>query len=97
MPRKSAQRESGKHTTRTRATDRWGQWGRISVLGVIAALGLLGLGMAPAQAAPFAYISNFSDDTVSVLDTATNGVVATVPVGRIPTAWSQFIGAQTAR
>ena len=38
----------------------------------------------PAQAAPFAYITNFSSNTVSILDTASNTVVATVPVGSNP-------------
>ena len=35
-------------------------------------------------AAPFAYITNFNDSTVSVIDTATNTVIATVPVGGGP-------------
>jgi YVTN family beta-propeller protein len=35
----------------------------------------------PAEAAPFAYVANFIGNTVSVIDTATNTVVATVPVG----------------
>jgi YVTN family beta-propeller protein len=51
------------------------------VLGVIAVGGLLCWGMALAQAAPFAYITNSGDHSVSVIDTATNSVVATVPVG----------------
>ena len=37
-----------------------------------------------AHAAPFAYITNQSSDTVSVIDTATNTVVATVAVGDNP-------------
>ena len=41
-------------------------------------------GMGGVYAAPFAYISNFASDTVSVIDTATNTVVATVPVGTRP-------------
>src|SRR5262245_4792408 len=40
---------------------------------------------APAGAAPFAYITNGTDGTVSVLDTASNTVVATVTVGSSPT------------
>jgi YVTN family beta-propeller protein len=32
-----------------------------------------------------AYITNFGDNTVSVIDTTTNTVVATIPVGRTPT------------
>lgn len=37
-----------------------------------------------AAAGPFAYVANHGDGTVSVLDTATNGVVATVTVGSEP-------------
>ena len=33
---------------------------------------------------PFAYITNYGDDTVSVIDTATNTVTATIPVGHCP-------------
>jgi YVTN family beta-propeller protein len=40
-----------------------------------------GLGARPAQAAPFAYVTNISGQTVSVIDTATNTVAATVPLG----------------
>src|SRR5262249_6044593 len=49
-------------------------------------LGLLGvmLGSTPAEAKPFAYVTNFTSNTVSVIDTATNTVVATVPVGNSP-------------
>ena len=38
----------------------------------------------PALAAPFAYITNRGSDTVTVIDLATNVVVATVAVGRAP-------------
>src|SRR4030095_8038725 len=44
--------------------------------------GLFGIGAA--YATPFAYISNNFNNTVSVIDTATNTVVATVPVGTQP-------------
>ncbi len=37
-----------------------------------------------AGAAPFAYITNYDDNTVSVIDTATNKVTSTVPVGLGP-------------
>jgi YVTN family beta-propeller protein len=49
-------------------------------------LGLLGvmLGSTPAQAQPFAYVTNIFADSVSVIDTASNTIVATVPVGREP-------------
>jgi len=40
--------------------------------------------VAAAQAGPFAYITNFTSDTVSVIDTATNSVVDTVTVGDNP-------------
>jgi YVTN family beta-propeller protein len=45
----------------------------------------LGLAALPAGAAPFAYVTNNSAaGTVSVIDTATNTVVATIPVGKNP-------------
>ena len=44
----------------------------------------LGLMASPAAAAPFAYVTNYLDGTVSVIDTATNTVVATVPAGQVP-------------
>src|SRR5262245_10962516 len=49
-------------------------------------LGLLGvmLGSTPAEAKPFAYVTNPGAGTISVIDTATNTVVATVPVGGAP-------------
>jgi YVTN family beta-propeller protein len=49
-------------------------------------LGLLGvmLGSTLAEAKPFAYVTNAGANTVSVIDTATNTVVATVPVGFSP-------------
>ncbi|MDQ6701885.1 MAG: hypothetical protein M3Z96_01655 [Pseudomonadota bacterium] len=41
----------------------------------------LGAMASPAEAAPFAYVTNSASGSVSVIDTATNTVVATVPVG----------------
>jgi YVTN family beta-propeller protein len=35
---------------------------------------------------PFAYVTNLVDNTVSVIDTARNKVVATIPVGTAPFA-----------
>lgn len=65
-----------------------------SVPGWIAALALLGWAMGPAWAAPFAYIAVTIDNdfectlptqsAVAVIDTATNAIVATVPVPRCP-------------
>jgi len=46
---------------------------RLLILGALS-------GMGAADATPFAYISNEGSNTVSVIDTATNAVVATVPV-----------------
>ena len=46
--------------------------------------GLLLLLPALAAAAPFAYIANSNSDTVSVIDTASNTVTATVAVGTQP-------------
>ncbi|MGA7384174.1 MAG: YncE family protein, partial [Methylocella sp.] len=48
-------------------------------LWVILAMGL-GLMARPAEAAPFAYVANVASNSVSVIDTATNTVVATIPV-----------------
>src|SRR5262245_46069854 len=45
---------------------------------------LLTLSAALAQAEPFAYITNLVSANVSVIDTASNTVVATVPVGANP-------------
>ncbi len=48
----------------------------------------LGSMASPAEAAPFAYVSNYGEhgegNTVSVIDTATNTAVATVTVGTAP-------------
>jgi len=47
-------------------------------------LGLLLIVATQVHAAPFAYITSEVDGTVSVIDTATNVVVTTIPVGRFP-------------
>ncbi|MGB8900431.1 MAG: beta-propeller fold lactonase family protein [Methylocella sp.] len=44
----------------------------------------LGLMARPAEAAPFAYVVNNGNNTVSVIDTAGNTVVTTIPVGLNP-------------
>lgn len=49
----------------------------LGLLGVIA----IGIDSGPCMAQPFAYVTNNQSLTVSVIDTATNTVVATVPVG----------------
>jgi YVTN family beta-propeller protein len=57
--------------------------GLMAFFAVTLAMGL-GLMARPAAAAPFAYVVNQNDDTVSVLDTASKTVVATIPVGGSP-------------
>src|SRR5438309_77550 len=52
------------------------------VLFLLLSMGV-GLGTATAQA-PRAYVTNGGDNTVSVIDTATNTVVATIPVRLFP-------------
>ena len=59
-------------------------WQHLSiVLFLLLSMGV-GLGTATAQAQTRAYVTNYVDNTVSVIDTATNTVVATVPVGVQP-------------
>lgn len=53
---------------------------RTSAFTLLAGLAAILLCAMPAQAAPFAYVSN-GDGTVSVIDAATNSIVATVTVG----------------
>src|ERR1700682_4719506 len=55
-----------------------------TLLFLSAVLGLLLLTAPAAQAAPFAYITNTNANTVSVIDTASNTVTATVTVGTFP-------------
>jgi YVTN family beta-propeller protein len=62
-------------------------WARgfMALFAIVLAMGLA-LAACPAEAAPFAYVTIDFDFTVSVIDTATNTVVATVPVGSDPFA-----------
>ncbi|WP_438303437.1 hypothetical protein ACSHXN_19625 [Streptomyces sp. HUAS TT11] len=58
--------------------------GAVAVLAMLAGLSLPVLAATPAQAAaptPNAYVTNQGSNTVSVIDTATNTVTATVPAG----------------
>lgn len=58
---------------------------RLAVLLWALSAGLsLFFGARPAQATPFAYVANELSNDVSVIDTAANKVVATVPVGNGP-------------
>jgi YVTN family beta-propeller protein len=54
--------------------------GSFRLLAALCAALALGVGARPAAAQPFAYVVNRGDKTVSVIDTATNTVVATVTV-----------------
>ena len=59
---------------------RTGGWVALLAVGLV-----VGLAGPPVQAAPFAYITNSDDNTVSVIDTASNTVVgAPKPVGARP-------------
>ncbi|MCI0597968.1 MAG: beta-propeller fold lactonase family protein [Beijerinckiaceae bacterium] len=42
----------------------------------------------PAEAAPFVYVTNRIANSVSVIDTATNRVVATVPLAGKGPSWA---------
>jgi YVTN family beta-propeller protein len=42
------------------------------------------LGFSPLHAQMVVYVANFNSNTVSVIDTASNNVTATIPVGRFP-------------
>ena len=63
-------------------------WARgfMALFAIVLAMGL-GLAACPAEAAPFLYVANSVDNTVSVIDTATNTVVGSpIPVGIFPRA-----------
>ena len=42
------------------------------------------LGTRPAEAGPFAYVTNAGSNTVSVIDTAGNTLVDAIPIGQMP-------------
>lgn len=54
------------------------RWGRLTVAALLSFFCMAG------WAAPFAYIPNYSSNNVSVIDIATNAVVATIGVGNGP-------------
>jgi YVTN family beta-propeller protein len=60
-------------------------WARgfVALFAIILAM-VLALAAFPAEAAPFAYVANLIAGSVSVIDTANNTVVATIPVGSGP-------------
>ncbi len=55
-----------------------------STLWMATVLVAVALSGAHAMAAPFGYVTNVLSNTVSVIDAATNTVVATIPVGNLP-------------
>lgn len=59
---------------------------RLLLLALLGAFSDLSLAPRPVWASPFAYITNFGDSSVSVIDTATNAVTATIPVQNPPAA-----------
>src|ERR1043166_553823 len=64
---------------------RIGRWSFYTILAALAGWFALGAAARPAHAAgPKAYIGNFKDNSVSVIDTAAGSVVATVPVSAGP-------------
>ncbi|HKA34240.1 MAG TPA: hypothetical protein VKH64_13550, partial [Candidatus Binatia bacterium] len=63
---------------------RTGRWSFYTML-ALAACFMLGAAAGPAHAAgPKAYVGNFKDNTVSVIDTGTGALIATVPVSAGP-------------
>ncbi len=54
------------------------------VIGISALVLLMAGGASSPSAAPYAYVANFGSNNVSVIDTATNTVTATVNVGNSP-------------
>jgi YVTN family beta-propeller protein len=62
----------------------WRAWLLKSTLWLASAFVAVALLGAHAMAAPFGYVTNGSDNTVSVIDIASNTVVAVIPVGNGP-------------
>jgi len=58
----------------------------VTALLLISVLTIAGLDTATAQAQTRAYVTDHLDNTISVIDIATNTVVATIPVGLGPFA-----------
>lgn len=57
---------------------------RLEILGLLIIIWMV-MSSTPVEARPFAYVTNSSSQSVSVIDTATNAVVDTIPVGANPT------------
>ena len=75
--------ERGRDMNLQQKLQRWATTRRRLLLGSV--LALCGIS---AYAAPFAYIPNANDNTVSVIDIATNTVVATIPISPATTPWA---------
>ena len=52
--------------------ERYNKFTCLVVASLIMAIGIMTLGAWPAEAAPFAYVTNLRSSTVSVIDTASN-------------------------
>src|SRR5262252_4469474 len=75
--------------TREHARTRTAAWPLYALLGALTSLATLAAWSPPGPAAaappaPKVYVSNFKDNTVSVIDTAAGTVVATIPVAAGP-------------
>jgi YVTN family beta-propeller protein len=55
-----------------------------SMLGLAVAGSMLAMAASSAHAGPKAYVGNFTDNTVSVIDTSTGSAIATIPVAAGP-------------
>ena len=84
MAHRNEQQGSVQGATRRDVINCLGRGARLCLLSVIGAAWLLAVDIAPVQAASLAYISNALGNTVSVIDTTTQIVIATVPVGTGP-------------
>jgi YVTN family beta-propeller protein len=73
----------GGSMSRRRSPESWCATGAVLRLWCLALLGVA-LSVTSGQAAPFAYVTNAGSDDVSVIDTASNTVTATIPVGTSP-------------
>src|SRR5664279_1613398 len=58
--------------------------GRVARFARFLSFGAMALAFAAGAAGPKAYVGNFKDSTVSVIDTASGAVVATIPVAAGP-------------
>jgi uncharacterized repeat protein (TIGR01451 family) len=73
----------GSATPRRRSPQAWHPTRAVWRLWCLALLGVV-LSVTAGQAQPFAYVPNEGSHTVSVIDTASNTVTATIPVGASP-------------